>query len=169
MDTACAGRDAAEVDRPCAVRSVSQVPSLKNPTSVCVTLGRDAGLNLGRKRTQLEISRGEGGRRRRTRRGAVHLSRAKPSWAIQESAQPATMGWPGAVARRMGVPAPFRAGLRVAARPDARLHRVPWLTVNQGLGGKRVRKRAAVDLADRQRVIQTIQTIQTTPRLSHRR
>jgi hypothetical protein len=79
------------------------------------------------------------GRGRRTRWGAVHLSRATPSWALQESAQPATMGWPGPVARRMGVPAPVRAGLRVAARPDARLHRVPWLTGNQGPGGKRVR------------------------------
>jgi hypothetical protein len=34
------------------------------------------------------------GRSRRTRRGAVQLSRAKPTWAIQEEAQPATMGCP---------------------------------------------------------------------------
>jgi len=34
------------------------------------------------------------GRRRRTRRGAVQLSWAKPSWAIQDYAQPATMGCP---------------------------------------------------------------------------
>ncbi len=56
--------------------------------------------------------------------------------------------------RRMVVPAPFGAGLRVAAGPDADIHRVDQLTVNQGLGGKGVLKRAPVDLADRQRVIQ---------------
>ncbi len=55
--------------------------------------------------------------------------------------------------RRLGVPAPFGAGLRVAAGPDADIHRVDRLTVNHGLGGKRTLKRATGDRADRQRVL----------------
>jgi hypothetical protein len=58
------------------------------------------------------------GRSRRTRSGAVQLSRAKPTWAIQKDAQPATMGCPAPVARGVGVERALGTGLerRSAAR-----------------------------------------------------
>ena len=57
--------------------------------------------------------------------------------------------------RGVVIQAAFGARLSIATWPDTRIYGIDWLTVNQGLGGKRMLKRATVDLANRQRVIQT--------------
>jgi hypothetical protein len=59
------------------------------------------------------------------------------------------------MARGVVIHAAFGARLSIATRPDTRIYGINWLTLNQGPGDKRMLKRAAVDLADRQRVIQT--------------
>ena len=80
----CVPQRLGELDR--IVAGVEEEPGRGSATG---TWGRKAA--IGSAASALACSCG---RSRRTRRGAVQLSRAKPTWAIQEYAQPATMGCP---------------------------------------------------------------------------